>query len=75
MTDRTVSQNLRDTLGLRLLTYVQTEDELAPQMVNAAIAFLKQFPPEADTTASVVEKQKFEMEIDDLANVMPFQSR
>jgi hypothetical protein len=65
------SQQLRDRLLQRLITIVDTDEELSPAMVSACVNFLKQFPPPEELDELPAAKQ-LSNTLQKYANVMPF---
>ena len=67
------SLKLRDKLLNRLVTIVETDEELSPAMVSACVNFLKQFPPPEDIDQLPAAKH-LSASLEKFATAMPFRS-
>tara|TARA_B100001250_G_scaffold413717_2_gene448784 strand:+ start:4077 stop:4307 length:231 start_codon:yes stop_codon:yes gene_type:complete len=71
---KTPSEQLRDSLGDRLLQIVAEEEELSPAMVSAMVNFLKQFPPR-EQLEDLPTAQRISESLKEFKNVMPFDTK
>jgi len=70
----TPSEQLRDSLGARLLEIVVEEEELSPAMVSAMVNFLKQFPP-PEQLEDLPTAKRISETLRDYKASMPFQTK
>jgi len=70
----TQSEKLKDQLGDRLLSILETEDDLSPSMVSAMVNYLKAFPPPNDLEELPVA-QRISESLVDFKKIMPFNSK